>query len=139
MEECRPILNTGLRGFTVATTRISHVDKAAEKLIYRGYLASELAKNSTYEEVVYLLLYEKLPDTDPWPLYRELHTYFRYALAEKYGEPEWVLPERQPFFYTQPDLVEDVRSALLDFALIVIWGALSLSSAIFFVRRYDVR
>ena len=43
MEECRPILNTGLRGFTVATSRISLVDKAAEKLIYRGYLASELA------------------------------------------------------------------------------------------------
>ena len=64
MEECRPILNTGLRGFTVATTRISHVDKAAEKLIYRGYLASELAKNATYEEVAYLLLYEKLPDNE---------------------------------------------------------------------------
>lgn len=64
MEECRPILNTGLRGFTVATTRISHVDKAAEKLIYRGYLTSELAKNATFEEVAYLLLYEKLPDTE---------------------------------------------------------------------------
>jgi len=64
MEECRPILNTGLRGFTVATTRISHVDKAAEKLIYRGYLAKDLADSSTFEEVVYLLLYEKLPDQD---------------------------------------------------------------------------
>ncbi len=61
MEECRPILNTGLRGFTVATSRISLVDKAAEKLIYRGYLASNLAEKSTYEEVVFLLLYEKLP------------------------------------------------------------------------------
>ena len=61
MEECRPILNTGLRGFAVATSRISLVDKAAEKLIYRGYLASDLAKNSTFEEVAFLLLHERLP------------------------------------------------------------------------------
>jgi citrate synthase len=64
MEECRPILNTGLRGFTVATTRISHVDKAAEKLIYRGYLTKDLAQNATFEEVVFLLLYERLPSPD---------------------------------------------------------------------------
>jgi citrate synthase len=64
MEECRPILNTGLRGFTVATTRISHVDKAAEKLIYRGYLAKDLADSSIFEEVVFLLLYERLPSND---------------------------------------------------------------------------
>ena len=61
MDECRPILNTGLRGFSVATTRISHVDKAAEKLIYRGFLAKDLANSSTFEEVVFLLLYERLP------------------------------------------------------------------------------
>jgi len=61
MDECRPILNTGLRGFSVATTRISHVDKAAEKLIYRGFLVKDLANTSTFEEVVFLLLYERLP------------------------------------------------------------------------------
>jgi citrate synthase len=64
MEACRPILNTGLRGFTVATTRISHVDKAAEKLIYRGYLAQDLAASSSFEEIVFLLLYERLPTAD---------------------------------------------------------------------------
>jgi citrate synthase len=77
MEECRPILNTGLRGFTVATTKISHVDKAAEKLIYRGYLAQNLAKDATYEEVAYLLLHEKLPDK------RELKDFKSLLLAER--------------------------------------------------------
>jgi len=62
MEECRPILNTGLRGFTVATSRISDVDGTAGKLIYRGYLVKDLAENATFEEVAYLLLFEKLPD-----------------------------------------------------------------------------
>jgi len=61
MEECRPILNTGLRGFTVATSRISDVDGTAGKLIYRGYLVKDLAEKATFEEVAYLLLYEKLP------------------------------------------------------------------------------
>jgi len=71
MEECRPILNTGLRGFTVATTRISHVDKMADKLIYRGYLVRELAKNSSFEEVAFLLLYEKLPGRTEIKTFRE--------------------------------------------------------------------
>jgi citrate synthase len=62
MDECRPILNTGLRGFKVATSRISDVDGDIGKIIYRGYLIQDLAKNATFEEVVYLLLYEELPN-----------------------------------------------------------------------------
>jgi len=62
MEECKPILNTGLRGVTVASTRISDVRGQEGKLIYRGYLVQELASSATFEEVIHLLLYEKLPD-----------------------------------------------------------------------------
>lgn len=64
MDECRPILNTGLRGFTVATTKISDVDGAIGKLVYRGYLAKDLANTATFEEVVHLLLYERLPNKE---------------------------------------------------------------------------
>ena len=39
MEDKKEILNTGLRGVTIASSRISDVDGAAGKLIYRGYLA----------------------------------------------------------------------------------------------------
>ncbi len=62
MEECTPTVNTGLRGVIVATTRISHVDGKAGKLIYRGYLAKDLAESASFEEIVFLLLYEKLPN-----------------------------------------------------------------------------
>ncbi len=55
------IKDTGLRGVKVASTRISHVAGAEGKLIYRGYLVEELAANTTFEEVCYLMLYEKLP------------------------------------------------------------------------------
>lgn len=64
MDDKSEILNTGLRGVTIASTRISDVDGAAGRLIYRGYLVKDLASGVTFEEVVYLLLYEKLPNAD---------------------------------------------------------------------------
>ena len=64
MEECKPMLNTGLRGVVIADTRICEVDGANGRLIYRGYLVQDLAENATFEEVSFLLLYEKLPDQD---------------------------------------------------------------------------
>jgi citrate synthase len=71
MDVCKPILNTGLRGFKVASTRISDVDGAAGKLIYRGYLIKELAGKVSFEEVVYLLLYEKLPNEEELNRFKE--------------------------------------------------------------------
>jgi citrate synthase len=61
MDDCKIILNTGLRGVKIAQTRISDVDGDAGKLIYRGYLIQELASRASFEEVAYLLLFEKLP------------------------------------------------------------------------------
>ncbi len=84
MEECTPTLNTGLRGVTVASTKISDVKGAEGKLIYRGFLVKDLAENATYEEVAHLLLYEHLPSDD------ELKT-FKSALAEARAIPEPVL------------------------------------------------
>lgn len=71
MEECRPIMNTGLRGFTVASSRISDVDGKAGKLIYRGYLVKDLADKAGFEEIAYLLLYEKLPDRGELDSFRQ--------------------------------------------------------------------
>ena len=85
MEECKPILNTGLRGFKVATTKISDVDGLAGKLIYRGYLIKELAGKISYEEVVYLLLYEKLPNK------KELDNFKKQLAEERQLPPEMIL------------------------------------------------
>ncbi len=64
MSQDSSIINTGLRGVKVASTKISDVDGETGKLIYRGYLAKDLASKATFEEVAHLLLYEKLPDSD---------------------------------------------------------------------------
>lgn len=81
MEECTPTVNTGLRGVSVASTRISDVDGTAGKLIYRGYLVKDLAEAATFEEVAHLLLFERLPG--PEELAR-----FRAFLAEARSVPE---------------------------------------------------
>lgn len=75
-DACEVIVNTGLRGVTIADTRICDVDGANGRLIYRGYLIQDLAK-AGYEEVVHLLLYEKLPDRN------ELEAFRRQLAAER--------------------------------------------------------
>ncbi len=60
-EEGNSIKDTGLRGVTVASTRICQVDGKAGKLIYRGYSITDLAEKASYEEIAYLMLYEHLP------------------------------------------------------------------------------
>ena len=61
-EACEIIQNTGLRGVTIASTKISDVDGKKGKLLYRGYLIKDLAGQISFEEVAFLLLYEKLPN-----------------------------------------------------------------------------
>ena len=84
MDECRPILNTGLRGFKVASSRISDVDGDIGKIVYRGYLIQDLAEKASFEEVAYLLLYEKLPDKE------ELEAFNAVLSAERKLPPEMI-------------------------------------------------
>ena len=87
-DACKPVLNTGLRGVIIASTKISDVNGAEGKLVYRGYLAKDLAGNTSFEEVVYLLLFEKLPDRD------QLKT-FKRQIAEQREVPEKILAAMQ--------------------------------------------
>jgi citrate synthase len=64
MEETRKIVDTGLRGVPVASTRIGYIDGETGKLLYRGYRIQDLAENATYEEIVHLLLWDKLPGSE---------------------------------------------------------------------------
>ena len=51
----------GLRGVYADTTKASFIDGQVGKLLYRGYNIHDLAEKSTFEEIVYLLLYGDLP------------------------------------------------------------------------------
>ena len=50
----------GLAGITAGDSKISTVGKGLG-LNYRGFSIEDLAQHSTFEEVYYLLLFERLP------------------------------------------------------------------------------
>lgn len=51
----------GLEGVIAARSRLCQIDGAAGKLYYVGYPIEELAQNSNYEEICFLLWYGRLP------------------------------------------------------------------------------
>ncbi|MCL7388737.1 MAG: citrate synthase, partial [Thaumarchaeota archaeon] len=55
------VINKGLENICIDKSTICYIDGFHSKLYYRGYSIEDLAKNSTYEETVYLILYGKLP------------------------------------------------------------------------------
>ncbi len=56
-----PEIIKGLKDVYLDTTTSSFIDGQEGKLLYRGYNIHDLAENSTFEEVIYLLFYGKLP------------------------------------------------------------------------------
>ena len=55
-------LKRGLRDVYIEKTQSSFIDGKEGKLLYRGYNIDDLATHSTFEEIVYLLLYGSLPN-----------------------------------------------------------------------------
>ena len=53
---------SGLEGVVVAQSRLSYINGAEGELIYGGYDIDDLARNTTFEEVCYLLWNGKLPN-----------------------------------------------------------------------------
>lgn len=51
----------GLAGVIAGHTAIATVGKEGKGLTYRGYSIHDLAEHSTFEEVAYLLIYDRLP------------------------------------------------------------------------------
>ncbi|MGY3438291.1 MULTISPECIES: citrate synthase [unclassified Marinovum] len=57
-------INRGLKGIYFERSGVSHIDGSKGELLYRGYSIHDLAENSTFEEVCYLLIHGELPSTD---------------------------------------------------------------------------
>lgn len=60
----------GLRGQSAGETALCTVGKQGAGLTYRGYSIDELAANSTFEEIAWLLLYGELPTKDQLTAYK---------------------------------------------------------------------
>lgn len=108
-DDCKPILNTGLRGVTVASTKISDVIGAEGKLIYRGYLVPDLAAKTSFEEIIHLLLFEKLPNA------QELAA-LKQQLAAERGVPEQIIDalKTRPADALPMDILQAATAMLAD-------------------------
>ncbi len=121
MDETIRIKNTGLRGVTVADTKISFIDGEQGILIYRGYRIEELAAKSSFVETAYLLLNGSLPDEEQLNDFNKKITEARRIPAfifESFNEwprqshPMDILQASIPLLaMVDPDLSEDTREA----------------------------
>jgi len=121
MEEAVRVKNTGLRGVTVADTKISYIDGERGILIYRGYRIEELAERSSFLEVAYLLLHGVLPGRSELKAFEEEVTAVReipdfivdsYRRWPKDADPMDVLQASVPLLATDdPDLKATTKEA----------------------------
>src|SRR5690242_5778690 len=56
-------MSRGLEDVVAGTSKITFIDGAHGRLLYRGYDIKDLVERSNYEEVVYLLWNERLPSS----------------------------------------------------------------------------
>ncbi len=82
--------NRGLEGVVVGETRTSLVDGAAGRLSYGGYCIEDLAAHASFEEIVYLLWHNRLPDV------AELEA-LRHDIASNARLPETLLAQLRSF------------------------------------------
>jgi citrate synthase len=82
------VVDRGLEGVVVGSTQLSNVQGAIGRLTYRGYDIDDLAPNATFEEVVHLLLYGRLPNR------LELET-LRRELGSRRSLPEPLISSMQ--------------------------------------------
>ena len=125
-EEVR-IKNTGLRGITVADTKISFIDGEKGILIYRGYRIEELAANSNFMETSYLLLNGRLPSpaeltifSDQVAKYREVPDFIWESMSNwpPSANPMHVLMAAVPMLAMEdPEPGASSRDAVLDRAM----------------------
>lgn len=65
------MLKPGLEGVIAAETRLSSVDGQAGELIIGGFPLEELAAKATFEETVYLLWHDTLPDAESLEIFKQ--------------------------------------------------------------------
>ena len=127
MAEVVNVKNTGLRGVTVADTKVSFIDGEKGILIYRGYRIEDLAEKSSFMEVAYLILNGTLPDKKELAEFenrvkeaRQLPE-FIYESFHKLPEdanPMDVLQGSVPLLATvDPDLTGDTRESNTNMAI----------------------
>lgn len=88
--------SVGLSGTPAGNTALSSVGRSGNDLHYRGYDVTDLARYCEYEEVAYLLLYEKLPTEQELNEYKKKLTALRSLPALVRNALEQLPPSAHP-------------------------------------------
>ena len=72
MANAKELTGAGLRGQIAGKTALSTVGKSGSGLTYRGYDVKDLAASCEFEEVAYLILKGKLPNSAELAAYKTL-------------------------------------------------------------------
>lgn len=99
-----PAANAGLRGVVAASSAVGDVNGERGELIYQGYNIHDLAENSNFEEVVFLLWHGRLPKQD------ELDA-LNQAIAANYELPAQIVAMMREFPATA-DPMDVLRTAI---------------------------
>jgi citrate synthase len=145
MAEAVNVKNIGLRGVTVADTKVSFIDGEKGVLIYRGYRIEELAERSSFMEVAYLVLTGSLPNKDELASFtndivmkREIpeSIYECFKKLPKEANPMDILQASAPILaMDDPDLMDDSREANYRMAIRLIARMPTLVSAWHRIRQ----
>jgi len=121
MMETVNVKNIGLRGVIVADTKVSFIDGQEGVLEYRGYRIEDLARNATFPETAYLLLYGTLPNTSQLADFNKqlqeeselpAHLYKTFKCLPADANPMDVLQAGVPLLaMADPELTDDSRDA----------------------------
>jgi citrate synthase len=98
-------LHRGLEGVLVAESELSYIDGDAGRLVYRGYSIEDLARDASFEEVLYLLWYGELPT-------EAILAQFREALAADRSLEEGVMDVIRALAKQEEDPMAMVRTVV---------------------------
>ncbi len=120
-EQTVRVKNIGLRGVTVADTKISYIDGENGVLLYRGYRIEELAERSSFMETAFLLVNGHLPTESELERFerqvvqsREIPDFIIESMEKfpKQADPMDVLQASIPMLgVADPDLSDETREA----------------------------
>ncbi len=127
MAETVNVKNIGLRGVTVADTKVSFIDGEKGILIYRGFRIEDLAKDSSFMEVAHLLLNGDLPGKQELDKFsnrvleaRQIPDYILNSFRSwpKEANPMDVLQASIPMLAaSDPELMDESREANVNMAI----------------------
>lgn len=120
----------GLEGVVAATTAISKIDGTAGRLIYRGYDIHDLARTASFEEVVHLLWFDRLPDRQELA---DLHAQF---VAER-TLPDLVIQTLRDLPRTAAPM-DALRTAVSAWGSVAVTGKPTVEQAIAVTARFPL-